>query len=78
MGIGHYTHNTTYISTLEGPGSISYGQYLDRTLGKFPPLYGAHLYSLDKCITSGPDKAAIYHEFHVTESPFGRQFCHIL
>ncbi len=27
----------TYISTLEGPGSISYGQYLDQTLGKFPP-----------------------------------------
>ncbi len=31
-------------STLEGPGSISCGQYLDRTLGKFPPLYGPHLY----------------------------------
>ena len=34
---------TTYILTLEGPGSISCGQYLDRTLGKFPPLYGPHL-----------------------------------
>ena len=48
VGIGHYTHNTifvytTYISTLEGPGSISCGRYLDRTLGKFPPLYGPHL-----------------------------------
>ncbi len=32
----------TYISTLEGQGSISCGQYLDRTFGKFPPLYGPH------------------------------------
>ncbi len=24
-------------------GNISCGQYLDRTLGKFPPLYGPHL-----------------------------------
>ncbi len=32
------------ISTLEGQGSISCGQYLDRTLGKFLPLYGPHLY----------------------------------
>ena len=24
-------------------GSISCGQYLDRTLGKFPPIYGPHL-----------------------------------
>ncbi len=31
-------------STLEAQGSISYGQYLDRTFGKFPPLYGTHLY----------------------------------
>ena len=30
-------------STLEGPGSITCGQYLDRTLGKFPPIYGPHL-----------------------------------
>ncbi len=29
---------------LEGPGSISYGQYPDRALGKFSPLYDPHLY----------------------------------
>ncbi len=28
----------TYISTLEGPGSISCGQYLDRTLGQISPI----------------------------------------
>ena len=33
----------TYISTLEGPVSISCGQYLDPTLGKFPPIYGLRL-----------------------------------
>ncbi len=32
-------------STLEDPGSISCGQYLDRTLDKFPPLYGPHLWT---------------------------------
>ena len=32
-----------YRSTLEGPGSISLRQYLNPTLGKFPPLYGPHL-----------------------------------
>ncbi len=37
----------TYISTLKGPGSITCGQYLDRTLGKFPPIYGPHLKSLE-------------------------------
>ncbi len=26
-----------------GPGSISCGQYLDRTMGKFPPIHGPHL-----------------------------------
>ncbi len=35
--------NQSYTSTLEGQGSISCGQYLDRNLGKFPPLYGPHL-----------------------------------
>ncbi len=36
--------------SLEGPGRFSYGQYLDRTLGKFPPLYGPNLsrWSTDK------------------------------
>ncbi len=38
-----YTITGVYISTLGGLGSISCGQYLDRTLGKFPPLYGPHL-----------------------------------
>ncbi len=38
----HY-ENRFYIWTEEGPGSIPYGQYLDRTLGKFPPIYGPHL-----------------------------------
>ena len=31
------------VATLEGQGNISCGQNLDRTLGKFPPLYGPHL-----------------------------------
>ncbi len=40
------SHTQWYIvrTTLEGPDSISCGQYLDRTLGKFPPLYGPHLF----------------------------------
>ncbi len=32
-----------YLQSLGGQGSISCGQYLDRTLGKFPPIYGPHL-----------------------------------
>ncbi len=35
-----------YIYTLQGLGSIPCGQCLDRTLGKFPPIYGPHLNSL--------------------------------
>ena len=34
----HTKFYMTYISTLEGPGSISCEQYLDQTLGKFPPI----------------------------------------
>ncbi len=33
----------TCISTLQGPGSMSSGQCLDRTLGKFPPIHGLYL-----------------------------------
>ncbi len=31
------------LSQIEAQGSISCVQYLDQTLGKFPPLYGPHL-----------------------------------
>ena len=34
---------TTLHGFLTDTGSVSCGQYLDRTLGKFPPLYGPHL-----------------------------------
>ncbi len=36
----------SHISTLEGPSSISCEQYLDRTLGKFPPPYMDPTFSL--------------------------------
>ncbi len=36
--------NGTFTSTLEGPGSISCGQYMDWALGKFPPICGLHLF----------------------------------
>ncbi len=39
---GQIAH-TSRLMVQEGPGSIPYGQYLDRTLGKFPPIYGPHL-----------------------------------
>ncbi len=43
-----FSYHMTYginisISTLEGQGSISCGQYLDRTFSKFSPIYGPHL-----------------------------------
>ncbi len=37
-----------------GPGSISCGQYLDRTLGKFSPLYGPHFLILCVVLLSEP------------------------
>ncbi len=39
----NYTVTGVYISTLGGLWSISCGQYLDPTLGKFCPIYGPHL-----------------------------------
>ena len=40
---GGPTVTGVYVSTLGGPGSIPCGRYLDRTLGKFSPIYGPHL-----------------------------------
>ena len=36
-------HTGVYISTVQGLHSIPCGQRLDRTLGRFPPIYGPHL-----------------------------------
>ncbi len=38
-----------------GQGSISCGQYLDRTLGKFPPLYGPHLTTVSQISVTGQE-----------------------
>ncbi len=61
----------TYISTSEGQGSISCGQYLDRTLGKFPPLYGPHLFPNDQVqlrdATQSPGKSAIFNSLKIGE-----------
>ncbi len=40
------------LSTLDGQGSITCGQYLDRTLGKFPLICGPHLW-----LTNGKKKS---------------------
>ncbi len=39
-----YYHNRSLCVNLRGPCSIPCWRYLDRTLGKFTPIYGPHLY----------------------------------
>ncbi len=38
-----HCENRYFISTSEGPGSVSYVQNLDQTLGKFLLMYEPHL-----------------------------------
>ncbi len=45
IGIGHCTQST-HILTCEDQSIVPYGQHLDWTLGKFPPIYGPHLSNL--------------------------------
>ena len=49
----------THILTCEDQSIVPYGQHLDWTLGKFPPIYGPHLL----CQCSSKDKNSSQYNF---------------